>query len=42
MESLKIVNLINKIQNKIKKRVINGKIINNNITRVLSKKKIVQ
>ena len=42
MESFKIVNLINKIQNKIKKRVINGKIINNNITRVLSKKKIVQ
>ena len=42
MESFKILNLINKIQNKIKKRVINGKIINNNITRVLSKKKIVQ
>lgn len=42
MESFRIVNLINKIQNKIKKRVINGKIINNNITRVLSKKKIVQ
>lgn len=42
MESFRIVNLINKIQNKIKKRVINGKIINNNITRVLSKKNIVQ
>lgn len=33
MESLKIMNLINTIQNKIKKKVINGKIINNSFVK---------